>query len=38
MTLHLSGCKNEEIQFDISNNKQIRRAFENLLCLIEKNS
>ncbi|MCI8469924.1 MAG: radical SAM protein [Clostridia bacterium] len=37
LILHLSGCKNESIQFDLREygNEQIRIVLENLLCLIQ---
>lgn len=38
MTLHLSGCKNESIQFDVRecSDEQIQDALENLLHLIQR--
>lgn len=37
LILHLSGCKNNSIQFDVReySDEQIRLALENLLCLIQ---
>lgn len=37
LILHLSGCKNNSIQFKVREygDKQIRRALESLLCLIQ---
>lgn len=36
LKLHLSGCKNESIQFDVSkyDNEQIREALKKLLCFL----
>ncbi len=37
LILHLSGCKNNSIQFDVReySDEQIRLTLENLLCLIQ---
>lgn len=37
LILHLSGCKNNSIQFKVREygDEQIRRALESLLCLIQ---